>query len=63
MIVLVNLGAEPFEVTRGMRIAQMVVARVERVTFRAGGRAARRRGAGRRRVRQHGHVVQARQAV
>jgi dUTP pyrophosphatase len=34
MIMLVNLGAEPFEVTRGMRIAQMVVARVERVTFR-----------------------------
>lgn len=30
---LVNLGAEPFEVTRGMRIAQMVVARVERVSF------------------------------
>jgi dUTP pyrophosphatase len=34
MIMLVNLGAEPFEVTRGMRIAQMVIARVERVTFR-----------------------------
>ena len=31
---LVNLGAETFEVTRGMRIAQMVIARVERVTFR-----------------------------
>jgi dUTP pyrophosphatase len=30
---LVNLGAEPFQVTRGMRIAQMVVARVERVSF------------------------------
>ena len=30
MITLVNLGAETFEVTRGMRIAQMVVARVER---------------------------------
>jgi dUTP pyrophosphatase len=30
---LVNLGAEPFEVTRGMRIAQMVVARVEQVSF------------------------------
>ena len=29
MIVLINLGAEPFEVTRGMRIAQLVVARVE----------------------------------
>ena len=35
MVALVNLGAEPFEVTRGMRIAQMVVARVERVEFQA----------------------------
>ena len=35
MIMLVNLGAEAFEVTRGMRIAQMVIARVERVTWRA----------------------------
>jgi dUTP pyrophosphatase len=35
MIMLVNLGADTFEVTRGMRIAQMVIARVERVTFRA----------------------------
>ena len=35
MVALVNLGAESFEVTRGMRIAQMVIARVERVTFRA----------------------------
>ena len=34
MIMLVNLGAEPFEVTRGMRIAQMVIARVEQATFR-----------------------------
>ncbi len=33
-VILVNLGAEPFEVTRGMRIAQMVIARVERVEFR-----------------------------
>jgi dUTP pyrophosphatase len=33
MVALVNLGAEPFEVTRGMRIAQMVVARVESVSF------------------------------
>jgi dUTP pyrophosphatase len=33
MVALVNLGAEPFAVARGMRIAQMVVARVERVTF------------------------------
>ena len=35
MIMLVNLGADPFEVTRGMRIAQMVIARVERATFRS----------------------------
>ena len=35
MITLVNLGTEPFEVTRGMRIGQLVVARVERVSFRA----------------------------
>ena len=34
MIMLVNLGHDVFEVTRGMRIAQMVIARVERVTFR-----------------------------
>jgi dUTP pyrophosphatase len=33
MVALVNLGSEPFEITRGMRIAQMVVARVERVAF------------------------------
>jgi len=32
-VILVNLGTEPFEVTRGMRIAQMVIARVERVDF------------------------------
>jgi dUTP pyrophosphatase len=35
MIMLVNLGGHPFEVARGMRIAQMVIARVEPVTFRA----------------------------
>ena len=34
MIMLVNLGTEPFEVTRGMRIAQLVIARVERASFR-----------------------------
>jgi dUTP pyrophosphatase len=33
MVALVNLGAEPFTVTRGMRIAQMVIARVERAEF------------------------------
>ena len=34
MVALVNLGTEPFRVTRGMRIAQMIVVRVERVAFR-----------------------------
>jgi dUTP diphosphatase len=34
MVALVNLGTETFRVTRGMRIAQMIVAPVERVTFR-----------------------------
>jgi dUTP pyrophosphatase len=29
-VILVNLGPEPFTVTRGMRIAQMVIARHER---------------------------------
>ena len=29
-----NLGNEPFRVTRGMRIAQLVFARFERVAFR-----------------------------
>jgi dUTP pyrophosphatase len=33
-VMLLNLGSEPFEVTRGMRIAQMVIARVEQVEFR-----------------------------
>jgi dUTP diphosphatase len=33
MVALVNLGTETFRVTRGMRIAQMIVARVERVVF------------------------------
>ena len=35
MVALINLGQEPFSVTRGMRIAQLVFARVERVDFRA----------------------------
>jgi dUTP pyrophosphatase len=35
MVALVNLGARPFEVTRGMRIAQMVVAPVVRVRFQS----------------------------
>jgi dUTP pyrophosphatase len=30
-VILINLGAEPFTLTRGMRIAQMVVAPVARV--------------------------------
>ena len=33
-VALVNLGSEPFRVTRGMRIAQLVFARFERVAFR-----------------------------
>jgi dUTP pyrophosphatase len=33
-VALVNLGPERFRVTRGMRIAQMIVARVERIRFR-----------------------------
>ena len=33
-IPLINLGQEVFRVTRGMRIAQMVFAKVERVEFR-----------------------------
>jgi dUTP pyrophosphatase len=34
MVALVNLGAVTFRVTRGMRIAQMIVARVEQIAFR-----------------------------
>jgi dUTP pyrophosphatase len=34
MVALINLGREAFQVTRGMRIAQMVIARVEPVAFR-----------------------------
>ncbi len=33
-VILVNLGDQPFTVTRGMRIAQMVVARYERFAWR-----------------------------
>jgi len=32
-IALINLGSEPFVVARGMRIAQLIVARVEAVQF------------------------------
>jgi dUTP pyrophosphatase len=34
MVALVNLGNQPFRITRGMRIAQMIFSRVERATFR-----------------------------
>jgi dUTP pyrophosphatase len=34
-VILINLGTEPFAVTRGMRIAQMVFARVERIEFQS----------------------------
>ncbi|MEO8634955.1 MAG: dUTP diphosphatase [Gemmatimonadales bacterium] len=34
MVALVNLGSEPFGVTRGMRIGQLVFARVEQAAFR-----------------------------
>lgn len=33
-VILINLGAEPFTVTRGMRIAQMVIARHEQARWR-----------------------------
>jgi dUTP pyrophosphatase len=33
-VILVNLGTETFEVTHGMRIAQLVIARVEPAEFR-----------------------------
>ena len=32
-VILINLGEKPFTVTRGMRIAQMVIARHERATL------------------------------
>ena len=34
-IALINLGDAPVEITRGMRVAQMVVTRYERLEFRA----------------------------
>jgi dUTP pyrophosphatase len=34
MVALVNLGADPVEITRGMRVAQLVFMRVERVGWR-----------------------------
>jgi dUTP pyrophosphatase len=35
MVALINLGTEPFEITRGMRIAQLVFARVQLASFRS----------------------------
>jgi dUTP pyrophosphatase len=35
-VLLVNFGSEPFEITRGTRIAQLVVAPVTRALFMAG---------------------------
>lgn len=32
-VIVINLGKEPFLVTRGMRIAQMVINRVERINW------------------------------
>jgi dUTP pyrophosphatase len=32
-VIIANMGSEPFTVTRGMRIAQMVIARHERATI------------------------------
>jgi len=43
-VALVNLGAEPVMVTRGMRIAQMLVARVEPAGFRRWSRCPRPTG-------------------
>jgi dUTP pyrophosphatase len=34
-VILINLGTQPFAVTRGMRLAQMVFAKVEGVEFQA----------------------------
>jgi dUTP pyrophosphatase len=34
MVILINHGAEPFEITRGDRIAQLVIAPVYRATWR-----------------------------
>ncbi|WP_159731375.1 dUTP diphosphatase [Methylosinus sp. Ce-a6] len=47
-VLLVNFGAHPFEISRGMRIAQLVVARYERVELVEAGEALAQtaRGAG-----------------
>ena len=46
-VILINLGSEPFEITRGARIAQLVVAPVTQAVFvEAGDLAESARGAG-----------------
>jgi len=46
-VILVNLGKEPFRITRGMRIAQMIVARHARAVWREVGELGQtERGAG-----------------
>ncbi|MFN7027179.1 MAG: dUTP diphosphatase [Pseudorhizobium sp.] len=46
-VLLINLGEEPFDITRGMRVAQMVVAPVTRAELRETGEAGTTtRGAG-----------------
>lgn len=46
-VILVNLGAEPFQITRGMRVAQLVVARIQHAKLvEAKSLAATERGAG-----------------
>ena len=46
-VILINLGQEPFRITRGMRIAQLVVARHARAMWREAGELDRTaRGAG-----------------
>ena len=46
-VILINLGREPFKVTRGMRIAQLIVARHARAVWREVGELDRTvRGAG-----------------
>ena len=32
-MLVINLGQEPFEITHGMRVAQMVIAKYERVAW------------------------------
>ncbi len=34
MVILANLGSEPFEISRGMRIAQMIIAPVTQASWR-----------------------------